>query len=120
MRNYKKLEIWELAMHVVANTYKVLDTIPNFDQYSLKSQLRRSAVSILSNIAEGCCRSSNKEFNRFLVIALGYSFELETQLLIAVKVKYLEKDSLNELLAQINMFQKKASSYRNKIKSDYS
>ena len=85
MRNFKKYDIWIDGMNLVDAVYSLVDGFPNTEKFALSSQITRSAVSVPSNIAEGASRSSEKDFARFLEIALGSSFELETHLIIASK-----------------------------------
>ena len=92
-------------MEIVTEVYFISNSIPENEKFNLISQIRRSAVSIPSNIAEGCSRSSDKEFKRFLEIAQGSAFELETQLLIAEKLEYcsdINLKKINILKASIN------------------
>lgn len=96
--DYKELTVWQKAMDLVTAVYKVVTKIPREELYSLTDQIRRAAVSIPSNIAEGKCRNSDKEFNYFLGIARGSCAELETQLLVAEKVGYLSNDDISECL----------------------
>ena len=81
--DHKKLDVWKYSMDLVVHVYKITSNFPKSEVYGLTSQMRRCAVSVPSNIAEGAARNSNKEYNRFLAIALGSLSELETQLLIA-------------------------------------
>ena len=81
MRNFRTLNIWQEGIAIVKQIYRLAEWLPVEEKYGLKSQICRSAVSILSNITEGCSRNSQIDFKRFLEIALGSSFELETQLL---------------------------------------
>ena len=83
IRNHKDLEVWKKSMDLVSNIYKITESFPNKEIYGLTNQIRRSAVSVPSNIAEGAARSSKKEFIQFLYIALGSLAELETQMIIA-------------------------------------
>lgn len=83
MRNFRNYRVWKQAMLIVHEVYTVSKLLPREEQYVLAAQLRKSAVSIPSNIAEGCGRETDKEFRRFLEIALSSAFELETQLLLA-------------------------------------
>ena len=92
-RPHYKLEAWKEAMALVSATYRVTQGFPKEELYGLSSQLRRSAVSIPSNLAEGAARQGPKEFAQFLNIAMGSISELETQLLIAVDLGYLPKDA---------------------------
>ena len=98
--DHKKLDAWKYSMDLVERVYMITSKFPNSENYGLTSQIRRSAVSIPSNIAEGAARDSNKEYNRFLAISLGSLSELETQLLIAIRLKYIieTKDILEEII----------------------
>jgi four helix bundle protein len=88
MRNFKALKIWQKGYQIAMNCFRITETFPKEEKYGLVSQVNRAGVSIPSNIAEGSSRTSLKEYNRFIEIALGSSFELETQLLIAKDLKY--------------------------------
>lgn len=92
-RPHYKLEAWKEAMALVSLVYKVSQDFPKEEIYGLTAQLRRSAVSVPSNIAEGAARQGSKEFAQFLSISMGSISELETQLLIAVDLGYLDVDS---------------------------
>jgi len=85
---HKKLEVWQLSMNLVQDIYKISKTYPKDEIYGLTNQMRRCAVSIPSNIAEGAARKGDKEFIQFLYIALGSAAELETQLLISQSLQY--------------------------------
>jgi len=89
IRNHKDLEVWKKSMDFVSNIYKITESFPNKEVYGLTNQIRRAAVSVPSNIAEGAARSSKKEFIQFLYIALGSLSELETQIIIANRLEYL-------------------------------
>jgi four helix bundle protein len=89
MKSYKDLEVWKLSMDLVVDVYKLTESFPGNEIYVLTSQLRRAAISIPSNIAEGSGRKHRKEFSQFLFIAKGSLLELETQLEIAVRLGYL-------------------------------
>ncbi|KRT15342.1 four helix bundle protein [Pedobacter ginsenosidimutans] len=106
MNNLKELKIWNKAIDLAVNVYKATSTFPNDERFGLISQSRRAAVSIPSNIAEGAGRNSTKEFNHFLGIANGSSYELQTQLVIANKLAILESEILDPLLTQIDELQK--------------
>ena len=83
MHNFKELKVWQLAMSISKEVFIATRLFPSEEKFTLISQMMRSAISIPSNIAEGCGRKSNKEFYQYLNISLGSSFELETQLIIA-------------------------------------
>jgi len=106
MNNLKELKIWNKAINLAVEVYKATSTFPTDERFGLISQSRRAAVSIPSNIAEGAGRNSVKEFNNFLGIANGSSYELQTQLVIANKLAILESEILDPLLAQIDELQK--------------
>jgi len=106
MNNLKELKIWNKAIDLAVDVYKATSTFPTDERFGLTSQSRRAAVSIPSNIAEGAGRNSVKEFNNFLGIANGSSYELQTQLVIANKLAILETEILTPLLAQIDELQK--------------
>lgn len=102
MNNYKDLLVWQKSIDCTIYVYSILKSFPKEEIYSLTSQIKRSLISIPSNIAEGAGRNSKKEFNQFLSIALASSFELETQLIIALKLNYIEND---ECLKELNHIQ---------------
>ncbi len=106
MNNLKELKIWNKAIDLTVDVYKATSNFPTDERFGLISQLRRAAVSISSNIAEGAGRNSTKEFNNFLGIANGSSFELHTQLVIANRLGMLTVEILEPLLAQIDELQK--------------
>ena len=89
MTGYKNLDVWQKSITLVTNVYQLVKLLPKEETYALSDQIRRSAVSIPSNIAEGSSRNSKKEFIQFLYISLGSLCELETQLLIAKNVGYI-------------------------------
>ena len=98
MKNFKGLKIWQKGMDIVTEIYQLIKKLPRSEVYNLISQISRSSVSIPSNIAEGGARSSAKDYKRFLEIALGSAFELETQLLIIQNVKLLSEDEVSKSL----------------------
>lgn len=98
MAGYRDLLVWQSAMLIAEDVYRLTESLPKHELFGLTSQLRRAAISTPSNIAEGHARNSPKEFNHFLGIALGSLAELETQLLLTVKLKYLEDQQLIDVL----------------------
>ena len=104
IRNHKDLEVWKKSMDLVSNIYKITESFPNKKVYGLTNQIRRAAVSVPSNVAEGAARSSKKEFIQFLYIALGSLSELETQIIIANRLEYL--NNLDTLLEDLKFSQK--------------
>jgi four helix bundle protein len=95
--NYKDLIVWQKAFHLCLGIYKVTSDFPRSELYGLVSQLRRAAVSVPSNIAEGHSRRHTKEFMSYLSISLGSCAELETQLLIANGLGYMQANAFQEL-----------------------
>ncbi len=116
MRNYKELEIWQRSMSLVTTIYKETRSFPDTERYGLTSQIRRSAVSIPSNIAEGCSRSSKKELVRFLEISIGSAFELETQIIISTSTAMLPSSKANIIIKELNEIQRMLNAYRSAIK----
>jgi four helix bundle protein len=98
IRSYRDLVVWQKAMDLVERVYLVTRAFPREEVYGLTSQLRRSSVSILSNIAEGQSRMTSGEFIQFLGIARGPLAEVETQLILAQRLDYLTMDSSKSLL----------------------
>ena len=101
---YKKLILWQKAIDFVEKIYSLSGNFPRNEQYGLVSQIRRAAVSVPSNISEGATRKSKKEFQQFLYIALSSLSEVETQLIIANRLKYV--DSIEELFEEIIVMKK--------------
>ncbi len=104
MNTHKDLIIWQRSIDFVTKIYKETSNFPKEEVYGLVSQLRRAAVSVPSNIAEGAARNSDKEYVRFLFIARGSASEIETQLLIAENLGYIElsKNTLKEDLLEMS------------------
>ena len=112
MRNFRELDIWKNGILLVKKVYLLVNTFPSKEKYGLSSQMSRSAISIPSNIAEGCSRDSQKDFSRFLQIALGSSFELETQLLISLEVGLISQSEYVGILESLNKLQKSINSLK--------
>ena len=93
VKNFKDLLVWQKAFELVIAIYKVTETFPKTEAYGLAQQIRRSSVSIPSNIAEGFRRQHNKEYRQFLYISLGSAGELETQIRIASHLGYLSQEA---------------------------
>jgi len=89
IKSHKDLKVWQESMLLVTQIYKISENFPNHEIYGLSSQIRRAAVSIPSNIAEGAGRKGKNEFARFLYIALGSLSEVETQLEISQRLNYI-------------------------------
>ena len=115
MRNFKELKIWQKGVELSVNSYKLVDTFPSTEKYSLSQQITRASVSIPSNIAEGSSRSSEKDYARFLEISLGSSFELETQYLIAQKINFGNQELVSEGLKLLDEEQKMIMAFIKKL-----
>lgn len=115
--NFKELKIWQLGMEIARLIYKITKQFPREEQYGLTSQMQRAAVSIPSNIAEGCGRGTDLQTIHFLDIALGSSCELETQLLLSLDFDYYPKSNYEEIALLIDEFQRKTRNFRDKIAS---
>jgi four helix bundle protein len=106
MHNLKELIIWHKAIELAVETYEATQDYPKEERYGLTSQIRRSSVSVSSNISEGAGRNSDNEFIYFLGISNGSSYELQTQLVIANKLNLINDAITNSLLDKINILQK--------------
>lgn len=118
MRDFKKYEIWVESMKLVKLVYQVTAAFPKEEKFGLTSQMCRAAVSIPSNIAEGTSRNSEIEFKRFLEIALGSSFELETQLMLSVQIGFVKDTDLSSLILDLNKIQKQINNLITKTKAN--
>lgn len=106
MRTHHDLDVWKNAIQFVTLIYKSTESFPKSEVYGIANQIRRSAVSIPSNIAEGAARTTTKEFSHFLAIALGSLAELETQLIISKKLDYLDEIQFDKLLSDLVIIRK--------------
>lgn len=106
MHNFKDLLVWHKAVDLVVMIYKVVEDFPTKERFNLVSQMQRAATSIPSNISEGCGRNTNPLFKQFLSVALGSSYELETQIYISNKLGYLREADFNQLLNKTTEVQK--------------
>ena len=116
MRDFTKYEVWQDGIDLAVKAYEITNDFPAEEKYGLVSQIRRASVSVPSNFAEGCSRSSEKDFKRFIEIALGSSFELKTQLIISEKLKFLKEEKLNKHLTDLDKNAKQLNALRNKLK----
>lgn len=116
MNQFKNLKVWQKALNLVVQAYKLTNKFPTKEKFGLTNQINRCAVSIASNIAEGAGRNSQKEFNNFLGITLGSSCELETQFIIAHKLNYINDTGLAGIVSLIEEVQKMAFGLQKSIK----
>ena len=115
--SYKKLLVWEKSIDLVECIYRYTHSFPEGEKFGLTSQLRRSAVSIPSNIAEGHGRKSDADFARFLRIAYGSSSELETQLLISFRLKLLPQKEYDEVIMKLTEIRKMLNKFISNLNS---
>ena len=118
IQSYKDLLIWQRGIDIVALVYQLISDFPKDEIYALSSQIKRSAVSIPSNIAEGYGRQSTQSYIQFVKIARGSLCELETQLLVAEKLGFVKLESLySDIIKQITEESKMINSFLNKLES---
>ena len=116
MRDYTKYEVWNDSIDLAMVIYNLTKEFPSDEKFGLISQLRRAAVSIPSNIAEGSSRSSEKELNRYSEISIGSSFEVKTQLIIAQKLNFGDQRKVDKALEIVDSISKQLNALRNKVK----
>ncbi len=97
MKSYRDLIVWQKSVKMVTLVYKLIKVFPEDEKFGLTSQVKRSSVSVSSNIAEGYGRNYAKDYARFLQIARGSLFEMQTQLQIAVNLSFIEEKDLQEI-----------------------
>jgi four helix bundle protein len=115
-RSYRDLNVWKLSIELVKDIYYVTTKFSPVEIYGLTNQLRRAAISIPSNIAEGQGRNSFKEFKQFLAVALGSLAELETQLIISHEIGYLNQENLSKLSVALDNIRKMLKALANSLK----
>lgn len=115
IHNFKELQVWKKAMQLTEFVYQLTAYFPKEERYGLIAQVQRCAVSIPSNIAEGSGRVSGKEFRYFISIAMGSSFELETQIMLAFRFRYITQDQLAEFESLVKPVQKMAFGLYNSL-----
>jgi len=115
MRNFKALKVWQKGFDIAIKSFKLTALFPKDEKFGISSQITRAAVSIPSNIAEGSSRSSEKDYNRFLEISLGSTYELETQLLISRAVGFGDENLSMEILNDVIEEQKMLIGFINTI-----
>ncbi|HBL76315.1 MAG: four helix bundle protein [Bacteroidetes bacterium GWF2_42_66] len=115
MHNYKEIKIWQNARALVKAVYRISKQLPKEELYGLTSQIRRAAVSIPANIAEGAGRGTDRDFCHFLDIARGSLFELETLLILSNDLEYVSEEKLNPILDSINEIIRMMVSFQNRL-----
>ena len=117
MHNINKLKIWNDSIDLCVEVYKALANMPMDEKYGLSSQIKRSSVSIPSNIAEGAGRQSEKEFYHFLNIVYGSAYELQTQLIISERLEFITYEINRPLLEKLEEIQKMIYVFKENIKN---
>ncbi len=116
MRDFHKLIIWKRSHKLTLQIYKATQKFPKEELFGLTSQIRRASYSIATNIAEGCGRSSNKEFAYFLQISIGSASETEYELLLAHDLNYIDDNGYNELSNEVVTIRKMIIKYQSELK----
>ena len=117
MKDYKELELWKESRKLVSDVYRMTANFPSDEKFGLKSQLQRAAVSVPSNIAEGMGRSTTPDTNRFLVIARGSLFEIETQLFLCLDLKLISDNAMDFIHKQVLLCLRLLNGYLKYLKS---
>ena len=116
MRNFRNYDVWKNGMDIADRIYSLTDSFPKFETYGLSDQLRRAAVSIPSNVAEGSSRTSEAEFTHFLEYSIGSCFEDETQMEIAKRRGYITDKQFYGLLNQLQLEERQINQFISKVK----
>jgi four helix bundle protein len=115
IKSFQDLRVWQLGIEIVKEIYRLTENFPKKEVYGLTSQIRRSVISIPSNIAEGFRRYHNKEYRQFLFVALGSCAELETQIIIAKELSYINEDDKVKVLEKSDHLSRMISNLIKKI-----
>jgi four helix bundle protein len=117
MRNFKNYDVWKLSHRLTLNIYNITKDYPKEERFQIISQMQRAAYSIPSNISEGCGRKSDKEFNRFLQIALGSAHELEYFILLSKDLNFIDENTFQKVDIEINTLKRKIYSLSVKLQA---
>lgn len=118
MKDFRTLKVWEKSHTLVLAIYKMTQSLPRNEQYGITSQIQRAAVSVPTNIAEGCGKDSDAELGRFFKIAMGSASELEYLLLLAHDLSYLADDQYKQLHADLVEVRKMLNSFIQRLKAN--
>ena len=116
MRDFRQLRVWKDAHQITLEIYQITKNFPKEELFALTSQIRRASASISSNIAEGCGRGSNKDYAHFLQIAMGLTFEVDYQLLLAKDLKYIDPESYLLLSGKIDVLKRQLAMLLHKVR----
>ncbi len=112
MHDFKGLEIWQLSTEYCIKIYREVSNFPATEVYGITSQIKRATVSIPSNIAEGAGRNTKKDFARFINVAIGSAFEVETQLIISKDLGFLPQEKFETLIEELSIIEKKLVNFQ--------
>lgn len=115
MRDFREYTVWQSAQEVARDVYVLTDIFDSAEKFGLTSQLRRAVVSISSNIAEGCSRSSERDFARFLEISIGSAFEVESILTLCVKLGKVDEQEVQIIIEKLTIAEKQLNALRSKL-----
>lgn len=117
MQDFTKLKVWQKAHTFTVNLYKITNSFPSEEKYGLTNQLRRAAISIESNLAEGCGRNGDKEFSRFVDIAQGSAYEVRCQIFVSRDLGYISLEKFEILDAKIREISRMLNALNQKLKA---
>lgn len=117
MKNFRELQIWNRSHRLTLEVYRLTQRFPKTETYGLVSQMRRSASSIPTNIAEGCGRNTERDFARFLDNAMGSASELEYQLILAHDLEYIEHDSFEKTILELTEIRRMLNAFMQKLRA---
>ncbi|MEQ6168379.1 four helix bundle protein [Ekhidna sp. MALMAid0563] len=115
MHNFKELHVWQKGIDIAQNIYELTSTFPSEEKFGIVSQMKRSSVSVPSNVAEGAGRKTDKDFSNFLSMSLGSQFELKTQLIISNRVGFISDEQLAKESLELIELQKMTRSLVDKF-----
>lgn len=118
MRDFRELKVWQKAHQSTLDVYRITKSFPDTERFGLTSQLRRSCASIAANISEGCGRGSDKDFGRFLQMAMGSASESEYHILLSNDLGLMPKEEFDSLTRQIQEVKKMLASLIRRLNAD--
>ncbi|MBC3847336.1 four helix bundle protein [Winogradskyella echinorum] len=113
--NFKKLQIWQESIIIIADVYAFTATLPDYEKFGLRTQMNRCSVSIASNISEGTSKRTDKHFIKYLEDSLGSAFELETQLIVCKNLNFIPLEKFESLAESVKTLQQKISNFIDKL-----
>ena len=119
MKTHKDLDVWKDGISFVTKVYKMTSSFPKEEMYGITSQIRRAAISIPSNIAEGAARKTTNEFRQFLYIALSSAAELNTQLIISHNLEFMDKDNTDKLNSELDSLSRRIQGLIKSLKNTH-